>query len=58
MDEMSGLGLDDFSMFTSPWAQTFDDEQFFNDTATLVGNVNSLKISVLHLYMFISASWI
>ena len=57
MDEMSGLGMDDFSMFTSPWAQTFDDEQFFTDTATLVGNVNSLKISVLHLYMFISASW-
>ena len=57
MDEMSGLGLGDFSMFTSPWAQTFDDEQFFTDTATSVGKVNSLKIAVLHLHIFNSASW-
>ena len=35
----SGPGLEDYSMFTSPWAQTFEDEQFFTDATYTIGKV-------------------
>ena len=39
IEQQNGLGLDDFSMFTSPWAQTEEDEQFFMDTVRSAGKV-------------------
>ena len=34
-----GPGLEDYSMFTGPWAQTFEDEQFFTDASSTIGKV-------------------
>ena len=39
IEQQNGLGLDDFSMFTSPWAQTEEDEQFFMETVRSAGKV-------------------
>ena len=35
----SGQGLEDYSMFSSPWAQSFEDEQFFMDATSTIGKV-------------------
>ena len=35
-----GFSLEDFSMFISPWAQTFEDEEFFMNTVKRVGEVS------------------
>ena len=54
-ENLSGLGMDDFSMLTSPWAQTFDDEQFFRETVTTVGKVIfHLKLGMLHKHVYFS----
>ena len=54
-EQLNGLGLDNFSIITSPWAQTFDDEQFFTETATTVGKVIfHLKLSMLHIHVYFS----
>ena len=54
-EQPSGLGLNDFSILTSPWAQTFDDEQFFTETATTVGKVIFyLTWVLLHKHLYFS----
>ena len=40
--------MDDMAHFNSPWALTRQDEDYFRDTVTQLGNVRILNI--LHIY--------
>ena len=58
MEAQKGLGLEDYSMFTSPWARTFEDEQFFTDTTSTVGQVRTPHTTPLytaHVLMLVSS---
>ena len=43
----AGMGLEEYSFFISPWAQSFEEEVFFDETVKKVGQVNKRKMSYL-----------
>ena len=57
--ESRGLGMKDYSIFRSPWAQSLEDEVFFETTVKAVGKLveGDIKICVLyHLLLLLSSS--
>ena len=48
-EEMRGVRIDDYSMFTSPWAISIEDEEIFNETTNELGKVPFLDID---FYLF------
>ena len=48
-EEMRGVRIDDYSMFTSPWAISIEDETIFNETTNELGKV---LFSDIHFYLF------
>jgi len=49
LEEMRGVRIDDYSMFTSPWAISIEDEEIFNETTNALGKVLFLDIE---FYLF------
>merc|ERR1711915_1050828 len=43
-EEMRGVRIDDYSMFTSPWAISIEDEEIFNETTIELGKLLILDI--------------
>ena len=48
-EEMRGVRIDDYSMFTSPWAISIEDEKIFNETTNELGKVLFLDN---HFFLF------
>ena len=57
---MKGIGMEDQTVFVSPWATSYDDEEFFVQTVSTLGevctqmfgsepNLNSLIISIIEI---------
>ena len=54
-----GMGMQDYSHFTSPWAQTWEEEDFFETTVKTLSNLirGDMKASLIfQLFLFVSKS--
>lgn len=56
-EEMRGVRIDDYSMFTSPWAISIEDEEIFNETTKELGKLlgADLKLWVVYLMLLITS---
>jgi len=57
MEDLDGIGLEDFASFTSPWAQTMEDEAFFMSTCREVSQLlgADLKLHIAYLTLLVSS---
>ena len=54
-----GMSMEDFSHFISPWAQTWEEEVFFETTVKTLSNLlgGDMKTSLIfQLFLFVSRS--
>ena len=54
-----GMGMQDYSHFISPWAQTWEEEVFFETTVETLSNLlrGDMKASLIfQLFLFVSKS--